>query len=63
MRFLESLPNVKIVNGASKFPNATSNESSIEIPSKTCSKYYSVKDFKTVNISKILISSTPTLMD
>ena len=30
----------------------TSNESGIEIPSKSCSKYYSVKDFKTLNISK-----------
>ena len=52
MRFLESLPNVEIVNDASKFSNVTSNEASIAIPSKSCSKYYSVKDFKTLNISK-----------
>ena len=53
MRFLESLPNVAIVNDdASKFSNVTSNEVSIEIPSKSCSKYYLVKDFKTLNISK-----------
>ena len=50
--FLESLPNVKIVNDASKFSVVTSNEASIEIPSKSCSKYYSVIDFKTLNISK-----------
>ena len=30
----------------------TSNEASIEIPSKSYSKYYSIKDFKTLNISK-----------
>ena len=52
MRFLESLPNVEIVNDASQFSNVTSNEASIEIPSKSCSKYYSIKDFKTLNISK-----------
>ena len=52
MRFLESLPNVEIVNDASQFSNVTSNEASIEIPSKSCSKYYSIKDFKILNISK-----------
>ena len=35
MRFLESLPNVEIVNDGSKFSNVTSNEASIEIPSKS----------------------------
>ena len=30
----------------------TTNEASIEIPSKSCSKYYSIKDFTTLNISK-----------
>ena len=42
MSFLKSLPNVEIVNETSKFSNVFSNEANCEIPSKSCSKYYSV---------------------
>ena len=52
MRFLESLPNVEIVNETSQFSNVSSNEASVEIPSKSCSNYYSVEDFKILNIPK-----------
>ena len=51
-RFLESLPNVEIVTEASQFSNASSNEASIEIPSKSCSNYHTVEDFKRLNIPK-----------
>ena len=37
MRFLESLPNVEIANETSQFSNVSSNEASMEIPSKSCS--------------------------
>ena len=50
MRFLESLPNVEIVNEATQFSNASSNEASIELPSRSCSNYYSVEDFNRLNI-------------
>ena len=63
MRFLESLPNVEIVNEASQFSNVSLNEASMEIPSKSCSNYYSVEDFKLLNIPKNLISSTLTLIE
>ena len=52
MRFLKSLPKVEIVNEALQFSNVTSNEDSMEIPSKSCSKYYSVEESKLLNISK-----------
>ena len=51
MRFLESLPNVEIVNETCKFSMLSSNDASIEIPLKSCSKYYSVNDFQLLNIS------------
>ena len=51
MRFLESLPTVEIINEATKFSFMSSNDASIELPSKSCSKYYSVNDFQLLNIS------------
>ena len=51
MRFLESLPTVEIVNEATKYSFTPSNDASIELPSKSCSKYYSVNDFQLLNIS------------
>ena len=36
----------------SQFSNVSSNEASMEIPSKSCSNYYSVEDFKILNIPK-----------
>ena len=51
MRFLESLPTVEIVNEATKYYFTSSNDASIELPSKSCSKYYSVNDFQLLNIS------------
>ena len=44
--------NVEIVNEASQFSNVSMNEASMEIPSKSCSDYYSVEDFKFLNIPK-----------
>ena len=51
MRFLESLPNVEIVTVTCKFSMLSSNDASIEIPLKSCSKYYSANDFQLLNIS------------
>ena len=51
MRFLESLPNVEIVTETCKFSMLSSNDASNEIPSKSCSKYYSANDFQLLNIS------------
>ena len=51
MRFLESLPNVEIINEASNFSNMSPNDANVELPSKSCSKYYSVNDFQLLNIS------------
>ena len=62
MRFLESLPNVEIVNETSKYSNLSSNDDSFELPSKSCSSYYSVEDFQHLNNTKTLISSTQILM-
>ena len=50
MRFLESLPNVEIVNEATQFSDVSSNEASIKIPSKSCSNYHSVADSNLLNI-------------
>ena len=52
MSFLKSLPNVEIVNETSQFSNVSSNKTSMEIPSKSCSNYYSIEDFKILNIPK-----------
>ena len=54
MKFLESLPNAEITNETSKFDNVSSNEheASFELPSKSCSKYYSVEEFQLLNLSK-----------
>ena len=54
MRFLESLPNVAIVNEASKFTNISSNDASFELPSKSSSKYYTIKELQVLNISNNL---------
>ena len=51
MSFLESLPNVEIVNEASKFSNMPPNDASIGLPPKSCSKYYPVNNFQLLNIS------------
>ena len=53
MRFLDSLPNVEIVNEASKFTNIISNDASFELP-KSCSKYYTIKELQLLNISSNL---------
>ena len=52
MRFLESLPNVEIVNETSKYSNLSSNDASFELPSKSCSSYFSVEDFQHLNNTK-----------
>ena len=52
MRFLESLPNVEVVNEATQFSNVSSNEASVKTPFKSSSNYHSVEDFKLLNISK-----------
>ena len=54
MRFLESLPNAEIINETSNFSIFSSNEISIELPSKTSSKYYSVNEYQLLNNSKSL---------
>ena len=52
MRFLESFPNVEIVNDeSSKFTNISSNDASFELASKSCSKYYTIKEVELLNIS------------
>ena len=51
MRFFESLPNVEIVNEASKFTNISSDDASFELPSKSSSKYYMIKELQLLNIS------------
>ena len=45
MGFLESLPNVEIINETKSFSDFSSNDVNNELPSKTSCKYYSVKDF------------------
>ena len=52
MSFLESLPNVEIVNETSKFSNMAYNEVNIELPIKSTGKYYLVKDFLHLNKSR-----------
>ena len=49
MSYLESHPNVEIVNETSKFSNMASNEANIELPIKSTCKYYLVKDFQHLN--------------
>ena len=49
MRLLESLPYVAIVNEAISFSECSSNDSSIELPSKTSCKYYSVNEYQMLN--------------
>ena len=49
MRFLESLPNLDIVNESFSFTGDSSNDCSIELPNKTNCKYYSVNDCKRLN--------------
>ena len=49
MRFLESLPNVEIINERRTFSDSF-NEISNELPSKTSCKYYSINDFQSLNI-------------
>ena len=51
MRFLESLPNVEIVNEARKFKNISSNDASFELPSKSSAKYYMFRELQLLNIS------------
>ena len=48
MRLLKSLSNVAIINEAISFSECSSNDSSIELPSKT-SKYYSVNEYQLLN--------------
>ena len=49
MRFLESLPNVDIVEQIVSFTEHASNDSNIEIPAKGTCKYYSVKEYQLLN--------------
>ena len=49
MRFLESLPNLDIVNESLSFTGDSSNDCSIELPNKTNCKYYSVNDYQHLN--------------
>ena len=49
MRFLKSLPNAEIVIESTKFPNSSSNEISLELPSKTSCKYYYVNEYQRLN--------------
>ena len=55
MKFLESLPNVEIANEASEFTNISSNDASFELPSKSCSKYYTIKELQLLKISNLNI--------
>ena len=46
MRFLESLPNLDIVNESLSFTDDSSNDCSIELPNKTnCKYYYAITNF------------------
>ena len=54
MGFLESLPNVEIINETKSFSDFSSNDVNNELPSKTSCKYYSVKDFHILKIQKNL---------
>ena len=49
MRFLESLPNLDIVNESLSFTDDSSNDCGIELPNKTNCKYYSVNDYQLLN--------------
>ena len=49
MRLLESLPNRDIVNEAISFSECFSNDSSVEVPSRTTCKYYSVNEYHILN--------------
>ena len=44
MRFLESLPNVEIINETIAFSDVSSNDINTVLPTKTSCKYYSVND-------------------
>ena len=62
MRLFKSLPNVAIVNEAISFSECSSNESSIELPSKTSCKYYSMKEYQLLNKKRnlhIFLASKP----
>ena len=48
-KFLESLPNLDIVNESLSFTDDSSNDCSIELPNKTSCKYYSVNDYQLLN--------------
>ena len=54
MGFLESLPNVEIINETKSFSDFSSNDVNNELPSKTSCKYYSVKDFHILKKQKSL---------
>ena len=54
MGFLESLPNVEIINETKSFSDFSSNDVNNELPSKTSCKYYSVKDFHILKKQKNL---------
>ena len=49
LRFLKSLLNAEIVIESTKFSNSSSNEISLELPSKTSCKYYSVNEYQLLN--------------
>ena len=49
MRFLESLPNVDILEQIVSFTEHASNDSNIELPAKGTCKYYSVKEYQLLN--------------
>ena len=52
--FLESLPNVDIINETLAFSDVSSNDINNALPIKTSCKYYSVNDYHTLNKQKNL---------
>ena len=52
MSFLESLPNVEIINETRRFSDLLECAINNELPSKTSCKYYSVNEFQNLNTLK-----------
>ena len=54
MRFLESIPNVEVINETRTFSAFPSNDINNVLPSTTSSKYYSVNEYHTIKKHKII---------
>ena len=54
MHFLESLPDINIVNETVKFSNLASNEINNELPCNSSCKYYSINEYQKLNCSNNL---------